>query len=211
MKNRPVLLVAAVAMLFALAAMPSLASANQTNGNADGTLPIASVSQPVNFNPVRLQPLPPQMPALTVNAHIAIRLTSKDFWMTAEFGGGGTADPIHTDRPVSNGVGAWEVFTLEPQGGNVYAIKTASGNYLTATDGGGNVIDAIHANATAVGNWEKFALIPQSNGSFAIQTPNGANYITVAEGGGKGQDVLHTNATGAGSWEQFWLLLASPL
>ena len=142
--------------------------------------------------------------------HVAF-LTHSYFWLTAINGGGGTADPVHTDRLVSSGLGAWEVWTLEPQGGNVYAIKSANGNDLTATAGGGQDDGAIHTDATAVNGWEKFFLEPQPDGTFAIRTPNGVNYLSAQDGGGHTGDVLHTNPTAVGAWEKFWIVLASPL
>jgi hypothetical protein len=182
-------------------ASPLTLSANQTPGDALGT-------RKGNLAPV--QPLAGNSPALTVNVHVAI-LTNFAYWLTAINGGGGTLDPIHTDRALGSGFGEWEVFLIEPQGGNIYAIKTSNGHYLTAVAGGGQTGDAIHTDATAVGGWERFALEPQPDGSFAIKTANGVNYLTAQDGGARISDVLHTNSTGVGSWEKFWLILASPL
>jgi hypothetical protein len=201
MKMRPILFVTGLAMLFALMASPSPLSAYQTPDNAPGKR---------QSSPASVQPLAENMPALTVNVHVTI-LTNRAFWFTAMFGGSQTGDAIHTDRALGSGFGEWEVFLLEPQGGNVYAIKTSNGHYLTATAGGGQTGDAIHTDATGVGAWEKFALEPQPDGSFAIKTPNGVNYLTAQDGGARIGDVLHTNSTGIGAWEKFWLVLASPL
>src|SRR5436305_15339252 len=127
MKIRPLLLVTGIALLFALMASPSPLSANQTPGEALGTR---------QGNPAPVQPLAGNIPALTVNVHVAI-LTNRAYWFTAMYGGSQTGDAIHTDRALASGFGEWDVFLLEPQGGNIYAIKTSNGHYLTATAGGG--------------------------------------------------------------------------
>ncbi len=233
MKIQPLRLIMGFAMLFALTAFASPLSANYAPGNDNGSLPntptalqvtegVSSAHSPaivldagklktMNFNPLTPHPLALGIPNLVVNTRIAIRLSSTDFFFTAMNGGGGSTDSIHTDRPVSQGVDIWEVFLIEPQGGNIYAIKTASGNYLTAVNGGGMGSDAIHSDATSVGAWEKFALVQQIGGYYALGTPNGTNFVTAVDGGGRNTDPLHTNATSVGAWEKFWLVLAFPL
>jgi hypothetical protein len=47
---------------------------------------------------------------------------------------------------------------LQSLGGGLYALKTLSGNYITAVDGGGRRSDVLHTDATRVGTWEKFRL-----------------------------------------------------
>jgi hypothetical protein len=69
------------------------------------------------------------------------------------------------------------------------AIRTHSGNFLTAVGGGGQTTDTFHTDlkdATKIGSWEKFKLwsIPGAPGRkiYAIQTKKG--YYVTATGGG---------------------------
>jgi len=97
---------------------------------------------------------------------------------------------------------------LEPLPDGKYAIKTATGNYLTAMRGGGlNGSDVFHTDGRRIDAWEKFALQRQSDGTYAIQTATG-NYLTAVGGGGigGGRGAVHTNATAIGSWEKFKLV-----
>jgi len=74
-------------------------------------------------------------------------------------GGGLTGtDVIHTD---ATKIDAWEKFTLWNLGGGMYALKTASGHFLTVVKGGrvGGNDAAIHTNATKAGSWESFKLV----------------------------------------------------
>jgi serine/threonine protein kinase len=100
---------------------------------------------------------------------------------------------------------------------SVGAIKTSSGNYLTAVNNGGlggpNAgpgSTPIHTDATQVGSWEKFTFVEQSGGKFALRTVRG-NYVTAVKGGGIGgpnnsQYPIHTDATQVESWETFTFL-----
>jgi hypothetical protein len=47
---------------------------------------------------------------------------------------------------------------VQSLGGGFYALKTVSGNYITAVGGGGRTSDVLHTDATRVGAWEKFRL-----------------------------------------------------
>lgn len=85
------------------------------------------------------------------------------------------------------------------------AIKTSSGYFLKAVDGGGRRENAIHSNATSIGPWAKFKLIDLGYGEVAIQTLNG-HFVTAVGGGGRGSDVMHTDRTRIGSWERFRLV-----
>jgi hypothetical protein len=84
--------------------------------------------------------------------------------VTAVNGGnmGGPNDatsPVHTD---AGGPYSWESLKVVPLADGKVAIQTASGNYLTAVNGGGyggpnNV--PIHTDATWIGAWETFTLV----------------------------------------------------
>jgi hypothetical protein len=89
----------------------------------------------------------------------AIRTSNGDF-VSAISGGGRTSDVIETNRTQAS---TWETFTLVPLTGvgpNFYAIRTLTGNYLTAVNSGGigSAFEAIHSNATQIGTWEEFYL-----------------------------------------------------
>jgi hypothetical protein len=94
------------------------------------------------------------------NGKFALK-TSNGSFVTAVGGGGHggpntAAAPIHTDATT---VGTWERLTFVLQDNDTYAIKTDSGFFLTATNGGG-VSDPIMATtATTVGVNETFKLI----------------------------------------------------
>lgn len=87
------------------------------------------------------------------------------------------------------------------------AIRTMTGNYLTAVDSGGRVTDVIHSDATQVRNWEKFRLVDtgKKDGSlirYGLKAYDG-HYLTAVSGGGRTSDVIHSNATRIKSWEEF--------
>ena len=155
MKIRLLLLSIGLTVLLALVVAPSPTSANASQGDDNAarqrnafTLKLAD----------QLSSTGAKRPAFDVNARVAIRLVNTNFYFTAVDGGGRTIDSIHADRTVAQGIDIWEVFTLEPQGDGVYAIKTANGaNYLTAN--GGQHLGAVRTNATTVGVGEKFWLI----------------------------------------------------
>jgi len=87
-----------------------------------------------------------------------------------------------------------------------FAIGTYRGNYLTAVDGGGRIVDVVRTNVTTAGPWEQYRLflvlgsgVPQQ---YAIQTAS-ANYLTAVGVGGQTADPLHTDAKQVQSWETF--------
>lgn len=141
-------------------------------------------------------------------------------------GGGGLGDPdgipfnsapLHTNATEARD---WELFTAEPMGSNTFALRTVSGHYLTAVNGGGMGDPAglpfnstpFHSNATEVKDWETFEMVPVSpdQKTFALRTASG-NFITAVNGGGMGDPSgqpfnswpMHTNATEAQDWEKF--------
>ena len=93
------------------------------------------------------------------------------------------------------------------------AIRTPSGNYVTAVNGGGMgdppyMLSPIHTNARLIGPWEQFRIywIDPLRQRFALQTANG-HYVTMVNGGGMGEPAnqypIHTDATQIGLWETF--------
>jgi hypothetical protein len=91
-----------------------------------------------------------------------------------------------------------------------FAMRTLTGFYVTAIDGGGRTTEPVVVTAaTSASDWEKFRLYDLSAGGsaptyFAIQTAKG-NYLTAVDGGGRTTDVLHTDATQVSNWEEFRL------
>jgi len=142
----------------------------------------------------------------TVNGH----------YLTAASGGGigGANDvPFHTDAATS---GPWEQFTLVPvdPAKNQYALRTASGNYLTVVNGGGiggpdDATCPIHADATVASNDERFYVTGPLGSQVAIRTYNG-NYLTAINGGGwteaANHHPVHTDASAIGPWETLTLV-----
>lgn len=51
-------------------------------------------------------------------------------------------------------------------------------HYLTAVNGGGQQLDAVHIDATQVASWERFKLVVAGNGQFGIQTSRGYNLLS---------------------------------
>jgi hypothetical protein len=131
-------------------------------------------------------------------------------YLTA-LGGGGHSDPpaVHTDATIVNN---WERFHIWKCGdigsGGRYSIWVPyNGTLLQAMQGGGRILDALHAFEPPTGDWGIFTLIRQADGSYAIQTANG-NYISAVGGGGLSastptSDNLHTDATQILAWEKF--------
>lgn len=102
----------------------------------------------------------------TAHLNFALQCPNGVNYVTAVNGGGmggpndGTC-PIHTDAAQ---IGPWETLTLEWLDANKQkvAIKTSSGYYLSAVDGGGIGDDGrnshpIHTDASKIGPWETFA------------------------------------------------------
>jgi len=100
----------------------------------------------------------------------------------------------------------------------VAAIQTASGNYLTAVNGGGlsgsntgPAAVALHIDATSAGAWETFTIVwlNSTYTQFALQTSDG-HYVTAVNGGGMGgpndsSAPAHTDAKTIGIWETLTL------
>lgn len=101
-----------------------------------------------------------------------------------------------------------------PAGALVAAIQTATGNYLTAVNGGGlggpdtgPTAVALHTDATKAGPRETFTIVwlNSTYTQFALQTSDG-HYVTAVNGGGAGgpndsSAPIHTDAKTIGIWE----------
>jgi hypothetical protein len=98
------------------------------------------------------------------DGRVAIR-TSGGFYVTAVDNGladkfGGKRDLTQALSTYRSHVAAFEQFEIEDQGNGRVAIRTATGNYLTAMEGGGWGEAAnqtpLHTDATVIGPWELF-------------------------------------------------------
>lgn len=158
---------------------------------------------PTGPQPKPGEPYKPSVALRTINGHFVTVVNNGGL-------GGPNAEPyvFHTDQTQ---VGSWEKFTLVPldAANQSFALKTMSGNYITANGGGGwggpkDPEHSIHTDATKVGSWESLVLIQQADGTYAIATTSDY-YLTAVNGGGMGslQTIMRTNATEIGPWETF--------
>jgi hypothetical protein len=82
--------------------------------------------------------------------------------------------------------------TLILQSDGTYAFLTASGNYLTADDGGFE--GSFSTDASEVANWQKFTLTPNNDCTYYIQAYNGY-YLGITQGMGTDGIKLLTPTT----------------
>ncbi len=150
--------------------------------------------------------------------------TANGNYLTAVNGGGlggpntgAAAVPVHTDASVA---GSWETFTIIWLNSSFtqFALKTLSGNYVTAVNGGGvggpnSSAAPIHTDAKAVGPWETLRVNLLPNNQATISLPDG-RFLTAVGGGGMGgpnTSPIHTDAVKQGAWEVFkFVNLATP-
>lgn len=114
---------------------------------------------------------------------------------------------------------SWVNGAAQPPSGTVAAaIQTASGNYLTAVNGGGlggpdSGPDAValHTDAIVAAKLETFTVLwlDSAYTKFALQTIRG-NYVSAVNGGGVGgandsSAPIHTDATTIAEWERLRL------
>jgi hypothetical protein len=100
-------------------------------------------------------------------------------YLTALGGGGRTSQAMTAFSGLQTG----SRFKLIKQNDGTYALQTASGNYVTAVNGGGLASgDNLHTDARQVQAWEKFKIVEHPpNCSYTIQTVSGF-YLAVGPG-----------------------------
>ncbi len=146
--------------------------------------------------------------------HFSVNLQSSNGKFVVAEGGGGGA--VNANRDVA---GEWETFTLldldegELEFGNLVALKTSNGLFLSAIGGGGELV----ADRSVLAQWETFRIVGvpfhdtgqiQSDNQIALQTQNGR--FVVAEGGGGSFVKADRNARG--EWETLKIkILGAPL
>jgi hypothetical protein len=150
--------------------------------------------------------------------------TWRENYVTALGGGGKSTEAFHTDADQSS---TWEYFYILKSGdlgdGYKYAIRPAGTGYvpgqgdnprfISATDGGGRIIDAMTSSASRWNN-EIFTVEKQPDGTYALRTASG-NLVTAVGDGGLAHptstsDTLHTDATQIQAWERFNIEERSP-
>jgi hypothetical protein len=142
---------------------------------------------------------------------------------------------LNTNRTVA---GEWETFNLILQPGSPqigpgmqFALQTASGNYLTAVNGGGmggsnDATCPIHTDQTVSGPWETVVMqvdnnaVPVTARILCYNPGVGPFFVTAVDGGGigdggKNNTPLHTDAKAVGPWEKFsftgWIVNTSEI
>ncbi|MER7278658.1 hypothetical protein ABT369_29875 [Dactylosporangium sp. NPDC000244] len=121
--------------------------------------------------------------------------TADRHYVTAVGGGGRITDTMHTNVSVP---GPFERFTKVPMGDlfGHFALRTWSGNYVTAVNGGGlstvNVPDVLHTDATRIGTWEQFATVTLATGDVGIRTWDN-HFLAALNGGNRTTKVFDSN------------------
>jgi hypothetical protein len=139
---------------------------------------------------------------LTLLGEFALKTAGGQFVSATAGGGRGGADALRSDAAQC---GAWETFTLVPQGGSNYALRTLDGHHLTVVGGGGRGSDAVHSDQPGVGPFEAVQVVPRGGKTVSLGTPNG-QLLSAAAGGGRGKDALRSDAASCGSNELFTLV-----
>lgn len=184
-------------------------------------------TNPVVEDAITMNQVPP-LAAASAYTPIEVNLkTANGHFLTAVNGGGvgganspGALDAIvHTD---ARSPGAWETFWVQwlDDAHTKLALRTESGNYMTAVNGGGMgrpwgwINDVpLHTDAGSGSAWEAFTLNVNPNGGTGnlqpatLQTPDG-HYVSAVNGGGYGESgkntvPIHMDAGTIGPDEQF--------
>ena len=86
------------------------------------------------------------------------------------------------------------------------SFQTASGNFVTAVNGGGMTSDALHTDATQIRGWEQFRMndlsLISSGATYYELYTIGNRDVTAVGAGGQYEDAIHTDATNVGTWEE---------
>lgn len=133
------------------------ANLTQSSNKETRTMVVAQAEGGRRRVPEGLLPPPPTMTPLPGEFAILVG----GYWLTAVGGGRHITEAFHTDLKDASKIGSWEKFKLfvEPGFHRTYAIQTASGNYVTAVDGGGRSTEPVlQTNQVEVKAWEKFNL-----------------------------------------------------
>ncbi|MFI5912035.1 fascin domain-containing protein [Dactylosporangium sp. NPDC051541] len=124
-----------------------------------------------------------------------IQTSDHRHYITAVGGGGRTTDVLHTNVTVP---GSWERFTRVPQGDlfGHFALRTASGNYLTTLASGGlsgdAFADVFHTDATRIQGWELFSTTGIAAGGVGIRVADN-HFMAALNGGGRTSRTFDTN------------------
>jgi hypothetical protein len=144
----------------------------------------------------------------TLPGEFAFR-TKKGFYLTAVTGGGRSDAPTIITQATTGG--PWEKFRIVVADPSINAFdksfQTATGNYVTAVNGGGMTSDALHTDATQIRGWEQFRMndlsLLNSGATYYELYTIGKRDVTAVGAGGQFEDAIHTDATNVGTWEEF--------
>jgi hypothetical protein len=182
----------------------------ETRVRFSGVIKLASAGGTLSYRWVRSDGTQGQLQTIQATGAAEIRVV--DEWAVQGALSGWERLDVVSPAPVSSAAASVELPCQS--GGEVTAIQTISGNYLTAVEQGGLggseqslCAPALQTNATQAGPSETFALqwLDQSQRVFALKTSDG-HYVTAVEGGGIGgpndaRSPVHTDATVVGPWE----------
>jgi hypothetical protein len=144
----------------------------------------------------------------TLPGEFAFR-TKKGYYLTAINGGGRSMAP--TIITAATSAGPWEKFRIVVADPAVTAFdksfQTATGNYVTAVNGGGMTSDALHTDATQVRGWEQFRMnnlsVEHVAATYYELYTIGGRDVTAVGAGGHYEDAIHTDAVHVDTWEEF--------
>jgi hypothetical protein len=117
-----------------------------------------------------------------------------------------TSDNVHYLAAIEGAVRAdaasastQATFDVVPRPGGLIALRSATGKFVSAENGGGGDVTADRAVAAG---WETFALETEGNGRVHVRAANGM-YVTAENGGG---GLVHADRGTAHAWETFTLV-----
>ena len=146
--------------------------------------------------------LQPGSPPLGTGMRFALQTSGGQYLTAVNAGGVGGRDdatcPIHTDAGTA---ALWEGFTLEIDD-TVHPptarIKTETGNYVTAVNGGGingGADQPIHSDAVAIGPWEQFLFLGLVEGPTAAAPSINISFIPSINVNGTVNLVMNSDGT----------------
>ena len=133
---------------------------------------------------------------------------ANDLFVCAEEGGGidtrapGSPIAVRANRREAH---AWETFDVEILDHSQVALKTSTGNYLTAELGGGG---PVRTNERAIGPWERFTPVGSLQSGIGLRTWDGRHFLCAEVGS---QDpVVNATRTQQYAWETFRVAVVRP-
>ena len=184
------------------------------------------------------------MPTVSIPS-VSINTQNQQWYLWPSDGGGqrGGTQPdtdhgpytvaLHTDRKVTDGIGAYEKFKVVILSGGPlllpgitqFALQTANGQFLTAINGGGiggpdDGTCPIHTDCAEVQSGSQFTMVLDTDTNpmtASLITPDQAHFVTAVDGGNIGgnaaqsQPPVETKAQAAYEWETFFINTPYPI